>query len=138
LTHAAQSLRSYKKIADIGNMIARSAFAQLLYSPALLLLCTLVLLLLYIAPIAMLASSNAVIRCLSLISLAVMILTYLPTVQFYRRAWTWALCLPPIAGFFIVMTWISAIRYWRGERTRWKGRIYRRAAGGALAAREVR
>jgi hypothetical protein len=92
---------------------------------------------LYIVPIVTVTSSNAVIRSLSLISLTVMILTYLPTLQFYRRAWTWALCLPLIAGFFLVMTWISALRYWRGERTRWKGRVYRRG-GGALAAREVR
>jgi hopene-associated glycosyltransferase HpnB len=138
LTHAAQSIRGYKKIADIGDMIARSAFAQLRYSPALLLLCSSVLLLLYIAPVIMVASSNGVIRCLSLISLAIMILTYLPTLRFYHRSWAWALCLPPIAGFFIVMTWISAIRYWRGERTRWKGRVYKRAAGVALGEREVR
>ena len=138
LTHAAQSIRGYKKIADIGDMIARSAFAQLRYSPALLLLCSSVLLLLYIAPVIMVASSNGVIRCLSLISLAIMILTYLPTLRFYHRSWAWALCLPPIAGFFIVMTWISAIRYWRGERTRWKGRVYKRAAGVVLGEREVR
>ena len=139
LTHAAQSIRGYEKLADIGNTIARSAFAQLRYSPALLLLCTLVLLLSYIAPVVMMASSsNAVIRCLSLISLAIMILTYLPTLRFYHRSWAWALCLPPIAGFFIVMTWISAIRYWRGERTRWKGRVYKRAAGVVLGEREVR
>ena len=139
LTNAAQSIRGYEKLADIGNMVARSAFAQLRYSPALLLVCTLVLLLLYIAPVVMVASSsNAVIRCLSLISLAIMILTYLPTLRFYHRSWAWALCLPPIAGFFIVMTWISAIRYWRGERTRWKGRVYKRAAGVVLGEREVR
>ena len=138
LTHGAESIRSYKKLADIGNMVARTAFAQLRYSPALLLLCTLVLLLLYIVPAVMVLSSDGAIRSLSLISLAIMISTYLPTLQFYRQTWPWALCLPLIAGFFLVMTWISALRYWRGERTRWKGRVYRRAGGGALAAREVR
>jgi len=137
LTHGAESIRSYKKLADIVNMVARTAFAQLRYSPALLLLCTLVLLLLYIVPAVMVLSSDGAIRSLSLISLAIMISTYLPTLRFYRRSWPWALCLPLIAGFFLVMTWISALRYWRGERTRWKGRVYRRG-GGALAAREVR
>jgi hypothetical protein len=39
---------------------------------------------------------------------------------------TWALGLPLIAALFLAMTWTSAIRYWRGERTRWKGRIYQR------------
>jgi hopene-associated glycosyltransferase HpnB len=138
LTHAARSIRGYKKLADIGNMVARSAFAQLRYSPPLLILCTLVLLLLYMVPVIMIASSNGAIRALSLISLAIMVSTYLPTLQFYRQSWVWALCLPLIAGFFLVMTWISAIRYWRGERTRWKGRVYRRAADVGLVERESR
>jgi len=126
LTHAAESIRGYKKIAGMGNMIARSAFAQLRYSSVFLALCTVVLLLLYIAPVVMVATPNSAIRRLSLISLAIMILTYLPTLRFYHRTWAWALCLPLIAGFFLLMTWISAIRYWRGERTRWKGRVYER------------
>jgi hypothetical protein len=53
-------------------------------------------------------------------------LTYLPTLRFYHRSWAWALCLPLIALFFLAMTWMSSIRYWRGERTRWKGRVYPR------------
>jgi hopene-associated glycosyltransferase HpnB len=138
LTHSVQTIRSYKKLADIGNMVARSAFAQLRYSLALLLLCTFVLLLLYIFPVVMLASSNRIMRYVSLISLAIMIMTYLPILRFYSRSSAWALCLPLIAGFFLVMTWIAAIRYWRGERTRWKGRIYRRAAGIGRVEEECR
>ncbi|HEX7231980.1 MAG TPA: glycosyltransferase [Candidatus Binatia bacterium] len=138
LTHAAESTRSYKKLADIGNMIARSAFAQLRYASVLLVLCTVVLLLLYIAPALMLTSPNGVIPCLSLISLAIMILTYLPTLRFYQRSWAWALCLPLVVGFFLLMTWISAIRYWRGERTRWKGRVYGRVTGVSVMERESR
>ncbi|HEX5605443.1 MAG TPA: glycosyltransferase, partial [Candidatus Binatia bacterium] len=56
LTHAAESIRGYKKLTEIGNMVARSAFAQLRYSVALLVLCTLILVLLYIAPALMIAS----------------------------------------------------------------------------------
>ena len=138
LTHAAESLRGYKKISELGDMVARSAFAQLRYSVALLTFCTLVLLVLYVVPAVNVASANGAIRSLSLISLGIMILTYLPTLRFYRRSWAWALCLPVIAGFFLVTTWVSAIRYWRGERTRWKGRIYRRDVGVALAERESR
>jgi hypothetical protein len=29
---------------------------------------------------------------------------------------------------FLAMTWTSAFRYWRGERTCWKGRVYQRQA----------
>jgi len=136
LTHAAASIRGYKNIKEIGDMIARSAFAQLHYSPCLLILCTFILLLLYVLPALMVASSNRVIRGLSLVSLGTMLLTYLPTLRFYRRSWAWALCLPLIAGFFLAMTWTSAFGYWRGERTRWKGRVYRRAVGMTLADRQ--
>jgi len=36
----------------------------------------------------------------------------------------WALLLPLGAGLYLGMTWSSAIRYWRGVRSQWKGRVY--------------
>ena len=126
LTHSVESIRGYKNLKEIGDMIARCAFAQLNYSFGLLILTTFGLLLIYALPAFMVASSHDLVRYLSLGSLAVMFFTYLSTLRFYRRSWAWALCLPLIAGFFLAMTWISAIRYWRGERTRWKGRVYPR------------
>jgi len=138
LTHSVESIRGYKKLREIGDMVARSAFAQLHFSLGLLILCTFVLLLLYALPAFMVASSNGVIRYLSLASLGIMLLTYLPTLRFYRRSWAWALCLPLTATFFLAMTWTSAIRYWRGERTRWKGRVYRRAVGVTSADKQSR
>ena len=138
LTHSVESIRGYKKLREIGDMVARSAFAQLHYSLGLLMLCTFVLLLLYALPAFTVASSNGVMRYLSLASLGIMLLTYLPTLRFYRRSWAWALCLPLIATFFLAMTWTSAIRYWRGERTRWKGRVYKRAVGLTSAGKQFR
>jgi hopene-associated glycosyltransferase HpnB len=138
LTHSVESIRSYKSLKEIGEMIARCAFAQLHYSCGLLFLTTFGLFLVYVLPAFMVGSSNDLLRYLSLVSLAVMFLTYLPTLRFYNRSWAWALCLPLIAGFFLAMTWMSAIRYWRGERTRWKGRVYRRAAGAELVDRQSR
>lgn len=138
LTHSVESIRGYKKLKEIGDMVARSAFAQLHYSLGLLMLCTFVLLLLYALPAFTVASSNGVMRYLSLASLGIMLLTYLPTLRFYRRSWAWALCLPLIATFFLAMTWTSAIRYWRGERTRWKGRVYKRAVGLTSAGKQFR
>ena len=105
------------------------------YSLGLLILCTSAMLLLYTLPAFLVASSNDLFRYLSLSSLAIMFLTYLPTLRFYNRSWAWILCLPLIAVFFLAMTWLSSIRYWRGERTRWKGRIYPReemAASGEI------
>jgi hopene-associated glycosyltransferase HpnB len=126
LTHSLQSIRGYHDLREIGDMIARCAFAQLHCSLGLLILCTFVLLLIYVVPALMIVSSNSVMRRLSTISLVIMFFTYLPTLRFYHRSWAWALCLPLVAAFFLAMTWTSAMRYWRGERTRWKGRVYPR------------
>jgi glycosyl transferase family 21 len=126
LTHSVKSVREYRRLKEIWDMVARSAFFQLRYSVARLLICTLALLLVYITPLALVVASNTIVRVLSIASLAIMSLTYLPILRFYRRSSAWALCLPFIAALFLAMTWTSAVRYWRGEQTRWKGRIYRR------------
>ena len=47
----------------------------------------------------------------------------------YTRRW-----LTPLgASLYLAMTWSSAIRYWRGMRSRWKGRVYA-AAGETVAS----
>jgi hopene-associated glycosyltransferase HpnB len=130
LTHSVKSIRGYRRLKEIRDMVARSAFSQLRYSFGRLILCTLALLLIYLIPAASLASSSNTVRVLSAASLAIMFVTYLPILRFYRRSWAWALCLPFIAALFLAMTWLSAMRYWRGEQTRWKGRIYRRRRTG--------
>jgi len=55
-----------------------------------------------------------------------MLRLYLPTLGFYALNRAWALSMPVIAGLYLLMTWTSAIRYWRGERSRRKGRIYQK------------
>ena len=124
LTHSVNSVRAYQHLREIWDMVARTAFTQLHYSVGLLILCTLVMLLVYQVPVVMVASANILIRYLALGSLVIMFLTYVPILRFYHRSWGWALGLPLVAALFLAMTWTSAIRYWRGERTRWKGRVY--------------
>jgi hopene-associated glycosyltransferase HpnB len=128
LTHSAKSVRLYRHLKEIWDMVARTAFVELRCSLGLLMVCTLAMGLLYGVPVIMVASSNVLLFYLSLSSLLIMFLTYVPILRFYRRSWAWGLCLPLIAVLFLAMTWTSAIRYWRGERTRWKGRVYRRRA----------
>jgi len=126
LTHSAKSGRGPQRLQEIWDMVARTAFVQLHCSVGALIGCTLVMLLVYGIPVVMVGSSNVLMRYLSLSSLAIIFLTYVPILRFYHRSPTWAFCLPLIAALFLAMTWTSAIRYWRGERTRWKGRIYQR------------
>jgi hypothetical protein len=35
-----------------------------------------------------------------------------------------AMSMPVIAILYLMMTWTSALRYFAGERSRWKGRSY--------------
>ena len=126
LTHSVKSVRRYQLLREIWDMVARSAFAQLRYSVWLLVLCTLSMVLVYEVPVFLVASQNILVRFLALVSLAIMFVTYIPILRFYHRSWVWALGLPLVAAFFLGMTWTSAVRYWRGERSRWKGRVHRR------------
>ncbi len=54
-----------------------------------------------------------------------MIIIYLPILRYYQRSLLWIAALPLIGGtLFLLMTWTSAFRLWRGERAQWKNRRY--------------
>ncbi|HVS26300.1 MAG TPA: ABC transporter substrate-binding protein [Burkholderiales bacterium] len=127
LTHSVQSIRPYQQLRQIWNMVTRTAFTQLHYSIALLLVCTAIMVIAFVAPAAGLFAAGSATRSLAATALAAMILSYLPTLRFYGRSPLWALSLPVTAMFYLAMTWDSALRYFRGERSRWKGRVYDRA-----------
>jgi len=127
LTHAAVSQRPYSRLSEIWEMVARTAYSQLNYSIGLLLLCTLSMFLLYLLPLFGLFYFHGVALFSSIFSLLIMSATYIPTLRFYSLNFMWALSIPLVAGMYLLMTWSSAIRFWKGERTRWKGRIYQRA-----------
>lgn len=127
LTRSAVSIRPYKDLNEIWNMVARTAFTQLRYSSVLLLLCTGIMILAYWIPVAGLLagvfSADADIFNISLIVYGILSITYLPVLRFYQVSSGYALTLPFIGTFYLLMTWTSAIRYWSGERLRWRGRI---------------
>ena len=130
LTHDARAIRPYASLAEIWDMVARTAYTQLRYSPALLLLCTVLLLISFVAPAVALSSSNSATQFTGLAALACMGASYRPTIRYYRLYGGWILTLPLTATLFLAMTWTSACRYWGGERSRWKSRSYD-AAGAA-------
>jgi len=119
-------IRPYAGLGELWNMVARSAFTQLNYSLAILLLCSFILLLLFITPPLVLLVQDQSTRYLGLAAWTVMSLTYLPTLIFYRRSPFWVLALPLVGALYLGMTWSSALRYWQGERSRWKDRTYLR------------
>ena len=121
----AASHRAYPTLGTVWRMVARTAYTQLRYSPALLLLCTLLMALMFWAPVAGLAGP-LVAQIAAGAGLVAMVVCYLPTVRYYRLAPGWALTMPLIGTLFLAMTWHSALRHWGGRRSEWKGRVYAR------------
>jgi hopene-associated glycosyltransferase HpnB len=122
LTRKSVSLRSYGSFGEIRDLIARTAFTQLNYSALILAGTLLGLGIAYFAPVALLFSPDPLVWRLSLAAWALMTLTYLPTVRFYRLSPLWALTLPLASAFYAYATWLSAFRYWLGHGGEWKGR----------------
>jgi len=124
-SRAVRSLRTYQGLGDIWNMVARSAFTQLRYSLLILLLTTFFIFSLFLVPVGSWAVPARHVQALGLLAWAMMTASYLPTLRFHGLSLLWALSLPLIGVLYMGMTWSSALRYWRGERSRWKGRVYR-------------
>jgi hopene-associated glycosyltransferase HpnB len=122
LSRGVVSLRPYGSLRSIHDMVARSAFTQLGYSSLLLLVVTALFALSYGVPFLLLASAQT--WRLGLLALVAMMLSYLPMLRYYHMRLAWALLLPLSAVLYLGMTWSSAIRYWRGVRSRWKDRTY--------------
>ena len=122
LTRKSVSLREYQTFAEVRDLIARTAFTQLKYSPLLLLGTLAGMLLTYIAPVIVAFHPQPAVWRMGLAAWLLMALTYLPTVRFYGLSPLWAPFPPVAAAFYSYATWLSAVRYWRGRGGQWKGR----------------
>lgn len=123
-SHSVVSTRAYNDLPTIWDMVARSAFTQLRYSSLLLGLCTLLMGALFLGPLAALIWGSSNTQSVALVGLVCLCASYWPTLSYYRRKAAWMFALPVIAVLYLAMTWTSAIRYWRGDRSRWKNRVY--------------
>lgn len=117
------SLRGYPAWRDIWMLIARSAFTQLNHSALLLIGCVLGMVFTYLLAPILTADGNAGSRGLGVMAWAMMTLSYLPTLYYYRRSVLWAPFLPLIAVFYLLATMDSARRHWLGRGGEWKGRM---------------
>ncbi|MGQ9872560.1 glycosyltransferase [Leptodesmis sp.] len=128
LTQTTRSLRPYESLKTIWNMVARTAYTQLNYSPWLLMGTlvgmVLVYLVLPVSTIAGLLTGHWAIAAVGFLGWGLMTLAYLPTIRLYRLSPLWAVCLPAIALLYNLMTLDSALRHWRGQGGVWKGRVY--------------
>jgi hopene-associated glycosyltransferase HpnB len=133
VTRQVVSVRPYPGLASLWQMVARSAYTQLRYSPALLAGTLLGLLFLYALPpagtIAGLValgvgggSPAAFTVGAGLAGWALMSLSFLPMLRLYRLSPLRAPGLPLIALLYAAMTADSARRHYAGRGAEWRGR----------------
>jgi hopene-associated glycosyltransferase HpnB len=123
LADGVRSLRGYPTWSDIWRLIARSAFTQLQHSLLLLAMCVLGMALTFLAPPLLSIQPDAGVRTFGLAAWALMALSFLPTLIYYRQPVWWAPLLPMTALFYLAATIDSARRHLSGRGGEWKGRL---------------
>lgn len=128
LSSEVKSLRPYPKLQSLWQMVARSAYTQLNYSPILLVGTVVGMALVYwVPPLGFLLGVIAkewAIALFGLLGWLMMALAYWPTLRLYKSPSWMAFLLPIIALLYTLMTIDSARQYWAGSGSEWKGRLY--------------
>jgi hopene-associated glycosyltransferase HpnB len=122
LTNHATSARAYPAFGDIRRMVARSAYAQLGYSPLLLLATLAGLGAVFLGPPLIAVIGLGWQRLAAAAAWGLMALAYWPTLRFYRLSPLWAPLLPAIAAAYLLFTLDSACQYAMRRGGMWKGR----------------
>lgn len=122
LTNRALSLRPYDDFAEVKRMITRSAYAQLRYSPLLLIGTLAAMMLVFVAPPLFAIVASGLARWLGLAAWALMAISFQPTLRFYRVSPLWGVALPAIALLYTYYTLDSAYQHARRRGGQWKGR----------------
>jgi hopene-associated glycosyltransferase HpnB len=135
LTTDVTSRRRYDKLADIWDMVARSAYTQLRYSLIATVGCVLALAWLYLLPPAAALAGLALFATgadattagwllgAGLAGWLLMAVSYAPMLRFYGLSPLRAPSLPLVAGLYAAMTADSARRHLAGRGGTWKGRV---------------
>jgi hopene-associated glycosyltransferase HpnB len=132
LTKRCQSLRPYASFGEIAGMVARSAYAQLGFSPLALAGTVVGMAIVYAAAPVLTLFAHGMAQLVGLATWAIMVLAFQPTLRLYRLWGLWGVALPLAGAFYGAFTLWSAIQSWRGRGGQWKGRAQ---AGGFVEAR---
>jgi hopene-associated glycosyltransferase HpnB len=122
LTERASSIRPYAGMAEIRQMVARSAYAQLGYSPLALFGTFLGMIVVYAAAPAFALFATASAQSSGILAWLAMGVAFQPILRFYRVSPLWGIVLPLIGFVYALFTLDSAIQHWRGRGGMWKGR----------------
>ena len=123
LTERVRSIRPYPAFADIRRMVVRSAYAQLRYSPLLLLGTVAGMAVTYLVPPFMAIFGSGATRVIGIGTWVLMAVAFQPTLRLYRLSPLWGFALPAIALQYMLFTLDSAYQYVRGRGGAWKGRV---------------
>jgi len=123
LSERVVSLRHYPEIEDIRRMVARSAYAQLRYSPLLLVGTVAGMALVYVAPLIIALFGSWPANAVAALAYLLMVIAIQPTLRFYNRSGLWGVALPVIAAAYLGFTLDSAYQHSRGRGGMWKGRV---------------
>ena len=128
VTEGTKSLRAYEGLAGIWNMVARTAYTELRYSPARLIGTLIGMTVTYLVPPILVllhgVHESGTSLAFGLAAWALMMASYRPSLRLYGLA-PWAvLFLPFVALLYCGMTFDSARRHWRNAGGEWKGRTH--------------
>lgn len=118
------SERTYAGFSDVWEMIARTAYVQLGYSPWVLMGTCVGMLLLYVEPVLASIFATGTLRWAGVVCWTGMAFAFQPTLRRYRRSPVWGLLLPVIGLFYMMATIGSAVRFYQGRGGHWKNRSY--------------
>jgi len=127
LTDRVVSIRPYTTWGDIRRMVARSAYAQLNYSPLQLIGCVAGLILTYLVPPLMALFATGWAQIFGFAAWLLMAMSFQPILRFYRLSPLWGVALPAITFLFMLYTLDSAYQYAAGKGGAWKGRVQAKA-----------
>jgi len=133
LAERVTSLRRYQDFREIRRMVARSAYAQLNYSPALLVFALAAMALVFLAPVAAALFARGGAQAAGLGAWALMATAFQPTLRDYRVSPLWGFALPAIAALYAVYTLESGLASARGQGGLWKGRYQETRARGVTS-----
>lgn len=124
-----KSVRASDTVANVGHMISRSAYAQLRYSPVILIGTVFAMTLVFLAPVAVTLFGHGLAVVFAAAAWILMALAFQPTLRYYGQSAFWGPALPAIAIAYMVFTVNSAIQHFQGRGGMWKGRAQAQVSG---------
>ena len=127
LTEKVCSRRCYKNLSEIWKMVSRTAYEQLSFSPLYLCLSILGMCIIYLYPVLALFFFEEIqisLFLLNILTILILVISFRPTVNFYKLTSFYYFSLPFASLIYIMMTFTSAFNFHFRKGNVWKGRKY--------------